>query len=166
MTFKFQCFCLPPTIHCKEMVTYFTLLSVSNVLDSDHLPILFNILDHVSVWDISAPVETYTDWERFRSLAYDLISPRIQIDTAEEAEKAATTFAATTFTATTALAYRLSTHTFTLSDLNNEQSGLDHFLYFSQRLRKLRHETRDPACKTARNWVTKTIRRMARRNAI
>jgi hypothetical protein len=38
-------------------------------------------------------------------------------------------------------------------------------LKHKQRLRKLWHETRDPACKTAVNWVTKTIRRMTRRKA-
>jgi hypothetical protein len=39
--------------------------------------------------------------------------------------------------------------------------GLDCLLTHKQRLRKLWQETRDPACKTALNWVTKTIRRMA-----
>jgi hypothetical protein len=33
-------------------------------------------------------------------------------------------------------------------------------------LRKLWQETRDPACKTAVNWVTKTIRRIARKKAL
>jgi hypothetical protein len=35
-----------------------------------------------------------------------------------------------------------------------------------QRFRILWQETRDPACKTALNWVTKTIRRMARKRAL
>jgi hypothetical protein len=35
-----------------------------------------------------------------------------------------------------------------------------------QRLRKLWQETRDPACKTAVNWVTKAIRRMSRKKAL
>jgi hypothetical protein len=48
-------------------------VNVSDVLDSDHLPIFFHILDRVNTRDISAPVETHTDWERFRSLATDLI---------------------------------------------------------------------------------------------
>jgi len=122
-------------------------VTVSDVLDS-HLQIFFHILDHVSARDISAPVETHTDWERYRSLASDLIPPRIQIDTVEEEEKAASAF-----TASVASAYRLSTPRLTLPGLNNEPSGLD-------------HETGDPACETAFNWVTKTIQRMTRRNAI
>jgi hypothetical protein len=39
-------------------------------------------------------------------------------------------------------------------------------LQHKQRLRNLRHETKDPACKMAVNWVTKTIHRMSRRKAI
>jgi hypothetical protein len=50
---------------------------------------LFPHLYHVSARGISAPVQTHTDWERFRSLTSDVISLRIQNDTAEEAEKAA-----------------------------------------------------------------------------
>jgi hypothetical protein len=39
--------------------------------------------------------------------------------------------------------------------------GLERLLNHKQRLRKLWQETREPACKTAVNWVTKTIRRIA-----
>jgi hypothetical protein len=52
---------------------------VSDVLDLDHLPILFHILDHVTTTNLSEPVEKFTDWERFQSLASDLVSPKIQI---------------------------------------------------------------------------------------
>jgi hypothetical protein len=38
---------------------------------------------------IFQPQLTPTDWERFRSLASDVIPPRIQTDTAEVGEKAA-----------------------------------------------------------------------------
>jgi hypothetical protein len=62
-------------------------VNVLEILDSGHLPILFHMLDHVSTRDISAPVEIHTDWERFQSLASDLISPRTQIHTCEDAEK-------------------------------------------------------------------------------
>jgi hypothetical protein len=64
-----------------------------------------------------------------------------------------------------ASAYRLSTRILTLSDLINQLSGLDHLLHLKRRLRNWWHETRDPTCKTALNWVTKTIHRMTRRNA-
>jgi len=50
----------------------------SDVQNSDHLPIVFHILHHVSAMDILAPVEINTDSERFRSLTSVLISPRIQ----------------------------------------------------------------------------------------
>jgi hypothetical protein len=42
---------------------------VSDILDSDHLPIIFHILDHVRIQNFSEPTEKYTDWERFQSLA-------------------------------------------------------------------------------------------------
>jgi endonuclease/exonuclease/phosphatase family metal-dependent hydrolase len=38
---------------------------VSHTLDSDHLPIIFHILDHVKIRNLSEPVEKFTDWERF-----------------------------------------------------------------------------------------------------
>jgi len=50
-------------------------VTVLDILDSDHLSILFHMLYHVSIRDISAPVEIHTDWERFQNPASDLISP-------------------------------------------------------------------------------------------
>jgi hypothetical protein len=97
--------------------------TVFDVLDSDHLPVFFRIMDHVSSRNISAAVETDTDWKRFRSLASELISPQIQTCTIEEAEKAASNF-----TSSVTSAYRLSTRILTLSDLKNELPGLDHLL--------------------------------------
>jgi hypothetical protein len=60
-------------VHLSEVI-------VSDVLDLDHLPIVFHILDHVTIRNLSDPVEKFTDWERFQSLASDLASPRIQIN--------------------------------------------------------------------------------------
>jgi hypothetical protein len=51
-----------------------------DILDSDHLPILFHILDHERTKNFSARTEKLTDWERFQSLASNLISPRIEIN--------------------------------------------------------------------------------------
>jgi hypothetical protein len=48
----------------------------SDIMDSDHLPIIFHILDHVRTKNVSAPLEKFTDWERFQSVASNLISPR------------------------------------------------------------------------------------------
>jgi hypothetical protein len=60
-------------------------VTVSNILDSDHLPILFHILDHVKIRNISEPIEKHTDWERVQSLVSFLISPRLEINTGVEA---------------------------------------------------------------------------------
>jgi hypothetical protein len=53
---------------------------VSDVLDSDNLLIVFHILDHVRTINLSDPIEQFTDWERFQSLASDLVSSKIQIN--------------------------------------------------------------------------------------
>jgi hypothetical protein len=77
---------------------------VSEILDSDHLPIIFHILDHVRSKNVSAPLEKFTDWERFQSLASNLISPGHEINSGEEADKAACEFSASIVSA-----YRLAT---------------------------------------------------------
>jgi hypothetical protein len=113
---------------------------VSDILDSDHLRIIFHILDHVKIWNLADPIEKFTDWERFQSLAFELISTKIQITSEAEADKAARDF-----TASFSSAYRLSTSKITLLDLNNDFPGLDRLLKHKERLRKLWQETRDPA---------------------
>jgi hypothetical protein len=125
------------------------------------MPIIFHILDHVKISNISEPFEKFTNWERFQSLASELISPRVEISSGVEADKAARDF-----TASIASAYRLSTSKITLSDMNNDIPGLDCLLKEKQRLRKLWQETRDPECKAAANRVAKTIRRLTRRKAL
>jgi len=104
-------------------------ITVSDILDSDHVPVLFHILDYVSARNILAPVEIHTDWELFRSVASDLISPRIQIDTADDTERAACNFAASV-----ASTYRLSSRKITLSELNNELPEIDRLLQVKRRL--------------------------------
>jgi hypothetical protein len=111
-------------------------ITVSDILDAEHLPVLFHIPDHISARDILAPVEIHADSERFRSLASEFISPRIQIDTVDEAQKAACNIEASI-----ASAYQLSTRKITLSELNNELPKLDILLQLKHRLRKLWHET-------------------------
>jgi hypothetical protein len=66
----------------------------SDILDSDHLPVIFHILDHVKVRNLLEPIEKFTDWERFRSLSSEIISPRLEINTGVEADKAARDFTA------------------------------------------------------------------------
>jgi hypothetical protein len=134
---------------------------VSDILDSDHLPIVFHILGHVKISNLSEPIEKFADWNRVQSLASELISPEIEINSGVEADKAARDF-----TTSVALAYRLSTSKVTLSDINSDLPGLDHLLKHKQRLRHLWQETRDPACKTAVNWITKTIRWITQEKAL
>jgi hypothetical protein len=134
---------------------------VSDILDSDHLPVVFHILDRVKVKNLSERIENFTDWNRFQNLASELISPQVKIKSGVEADKAARDF-----TASVASTCRLSTCKVTLSDVNNDLPGLDRLLKHMQRLRKLWQETRDPACKTAVNWVTKSIRWMTRKKAL
>jgi hypothetical protein len=138
-------------------------VTVSAILDSDHPPVAFYFLDHVRTRNtyILDPVNKFTDWERFHSLAPELISPRIQISSGEEVDKAARDC-----TASVALAYRLSTRKITLSYLNKYLPGIKSLLKHRRRLRILWQVTRDPACKTALNWVAKTIRRMTGRKAL
>jgi hypothetical protein len=131
---------------------------VSDILDSDHLPIIFHILYNVRTKNVLATREKITDWERFQSLASNLISPRIEINSGIETDKVARAF-----TASTASTYRLSTSKITLSELNSDLPGLDQLLKYKKRMRKLWQETRDPGCKKAVNWVSKAIRRMTRK---
>jgi hypothetical protein len=99
---------------------------VSDVLDSNHLPILFHILDHVTTRNLSEPIKKFTDWERFQSLASDLVSPKIKINSGVEADKAAREFAASI-----ASAYRLSTriHYFDTLECTCADQGLTEITY-------------------------------------
>jgi hypothetical protein len=62
---------------------------VSDILDPDHLPIIYHFLDCVRTRNISDLIDKFTDLERFQGLASELISTRIQINSGEEADKAA-----------------------------------------------------------------------------
>jgi hypothetical protein len=97
---------------------------------SDYLPIIFHILDHVKIRNLSEPVEKFTDWDWFQSLASELMSPTIEINSVVEANKAACDF-----TACIATAYRLATSKVTLLDINNNIPGLDQLLKHKRRLK-------------------------------
>jgi hypothetical protein len=60
-------------------------VTVPNILGSDHLTVIFHILDHVKIRNLSEPTEKFTDWERFQSLVSDLISPILEINAGVEA---------------------------------------------------------------------------------
>jgi hypothetical protein len=68
-------------------------------------------VDHVIFMNLSEHIEKFTDWERFQSLASELISPKLEIKPGVEADKAAHDFATSI-----ASAYMLSTTKVTLSD--------------------------------------------------
>jgi hypothetical protein len=63
-------------------------ITVSDILDSGHLPVVFHIMDPVKTSDLSEPTEKCTDWERFQNLVPELISPRIEINSGKEAKNA------------------------------------------------------------------------------
>jgi hypothetical protein len=111
-------------------------IRVLDIMDSDQLPIMFCILDHIKAKEISVPVEKFTDWERFQSLASALVSPRVENNSCMEADNAARDFGASIDST-----YRLSTKTTTISDRNRGSSSLERLLKHKQRLRKLRQET-------------------------
>jgi hypothetical protein len=58
-------------VHQKISVSVVT---VSDILESNHLPVIFQILDHVKIRNLSDPMEKFTDSDRFQSLASELIS--------------------------------------------------------------------------------------------
>jgi hypothetical protein len=63
---------------------------VSDVLKSDHLPVVFHILDTFRTRNRLASVEKFKDWEWFQSLASELILQRIQTNSGEDVDQAAT----------------------------------------------------------------------------
>jgi hypothetical protein len=100
---------------------------ISDILDSDQLPIVFHILDHVEIRNLSESIKKFTDWDRFQSLASELISLKVEINSGVEADKAARDFKASI-----ASVYRLSTSKNTILDINNDLRGLDLLLKYSR----------------------------------
>jgi hypothetical protein len=107
-------------------------LIVSAILDSDHLPVYFHLLDHIITKKLSDPVDKIADWEWLQSLTSELISPKFEIGSGEKAHNAAREF-----TASMVLAYRLSTRKITLSGLNKDLPVLESLIKHRRRLRKL-----------------------------
>jgi hypothetical protein len=122
---------------------------------------MFCIFDHVKVREYLVPVEEFTDRERFKASPLPKVSSKNEINSCIEADKAVRDFAASI-----ASAYSLSTEATTISVRNCGPSGIDRQLRHKHRLRVLWQETQGPACKTAVKWVTKTIRRIARKRAL
>jgi hypothetical protein len=88
-------------------------------------------MDHVKANEILDPAEKFTAWERFQSSA--LVSPRVEINSCIEADKAAGGFAASV-----ASAYSLSTKTTTISYHSRSPSRIDRI---QKRLRILWEDT-------------------------
>jgi hypothetical protein len=59
---------------------------VFDILDTDHLPIIFHIVDHVKFRNLPEPGKIHR-LDRFQSLATELISPGIGINSEVEADK-------------------------------------------------------------------------------
>jgi hypothetical protein len=66
---------------------------VTDILDSDHLPIMFTLTDSVRTSEASDPVEKLTDWELFQRLISKLIPANILNHSDKEVNKAARDFA-------------------------------------------------------------------------
>jgi hypothetical protein len=82
-------------------------VTVSTILDSDHLPLIFHILFISKLGN---------SWNLLKN---SLISPKTKINSRVDADKAAHDCAASI-----ASAYRLSTNKITLLDINNDLPGL------------------------------------------
>jgi hypothetical protein len=95
-------------------------VTVSDILDLDHISAVFHILDHVKIKNLLEPTEESTDLDWFESLTSELISPRIEINMRVEANKVAHNFPASV-----ASAYMLLTSKVTLSDINSDLLSLD-----------------------------------------
>jgi hypothetical protein len=65
----------------------FRLSEIIFILDSDHLQILFSILDPVRTRKALDQFEKLTDWQLFQNLASEFIYPNIQIHSSNKAEK-------------------------------------------------------------------------------
>jgi hypothetical protein len=57
---------------------------VCDILDSEQLPVVFYLLDNIRTRNLSDPVDKFTDWEWFQSLASELFSPRIQTNSGKK----------------------------------------------------------------------------------
>jgi hypothetical protein len=99
--------------------------NASDILDSDSLPVMFHILDHVKTMCLPEPVETFTDCR----LIYYHIEPTL---TGRLKAKEALDF-----TASTASAYRLSARTPIISDLNTDLPRSVSFLIIQVEAKKI-----------------------------
>jgi hypothetical protein len=73
-----------------------------------------------------------TEWERFQLFASEIISPKIQINSEEEADKADRNL-----TVSIASACRIVTSKITLSDIKKDIPALENLLKHKRRLRKV-----------------------------
>jgi hypothetical protein len=104
-------------------------VTVSDNLTSHHLPIIFQILDHVTACCHLTRAEKFRDWELFQSLAFKLISPSTKTNSCEEVK------ANLDFRSSIASAYRMSIRKINLSDLHIDVPGLDRLPNHKHKLR-------------------------------
>jgi hypothetical protein len=92
---------------------------------------MFSILDPVRTRVASDPVEKLIDWELFRSIASELVSPNIQILSSEQTDKAECDLATSIVSA-----YRLSTRKTTVLHRNYGIPDIGRLLKHKRKLRK------------------------------
>jgi hypothetical protein len=93
---------------------------VTGILDSDHLPIMFNIVDPARMSEALNPVEKLRAWKSFKASSPNSLSSNIQIHNSDKVNKAAFDFAASIVSV-----YMLSTRKSIISELKYEIPGLD-----------------------------------------
>jgi hypothetical protein len=77
-----------------SIITFDQHVTVSDVLNSDHLLIIFHTVDHVRFRHLLNCIEQFTEWGQFQNPASELIYSQIQINSGEEAVKVAHDFIA------------------------------------------------------------------------
>lgn len=112
---------------------------VTDILDLDHLPVKFSILDPIRRREALYLVEKVTDWKLFQSLASELLFLSIQIHSSNKSDEAARDFAASI-----ALAYSLSTIKSKILDWKHKIPVLDVLSKHKRKRRKLLQQARDP----------------------
>jgi hypothetical protein len=103
---------------------------VTDILNSDHISIMFTILDPVIARKALNPVEKFTNWEQFQSITYELISPNTLLHSSNKADKAARDFAASL-----ASTYTLSTIKTIISNTKYEIPSLLRLLNYRRKFR-------------------------------
>jgi hypothetical protein len=130
---------------------------VTDILDSDHLPITFTFLDPVRMREALDQLKNRLGAVSKPHLWTIIVYPNIPIYSCKESDNA------THDCVLYSLALGRRT---TILDQIYETPNIDHLLKNSRKLRNWWKETRDQARKTAVNWVAQNIKRMVWKRAL